>query len=247
MTERFGGMTDGTDDGAIRPLGLLAGRRQDPADGAILKGGRLCFINADGHLVVISDGRLTTYPGKAVVASRATRDAFIFIERSVLVNVKVIRAGRSGELETTTAAVDLVGSGGTTDDIRYYFGAGGLANLIAYSPTESRCTIIHRLETVSFRIHSSHTVIGMVNVQTVEHGRTVDRPFAVAIDGNRTGIVLLRPGENRRLLTTTTPITSAAASDAAPVIAFITQSREIGVYSCSADAMVLRLASETMA
>jgi hypothetical protein len=238
MTERYGGIADGVDDGTLRPLGLMASH--DPRRPAA------AFSNADGHLVLISGGRLTTYSGRVVVASRATRDAFVYIERSGLGSVKVVRAGKSGELGLTTSGIDLPGSG-SCQDTRYYFGAGGLANLVAYSPSESRCTIIHRLETVTFRVHSSHTVIGMVNVQTVEQGRTVETPFAVAIDGSRTGIVLLRPGGNRRLLTTAAPITSAAASDAAPVIAFITQSGELGVYSCSADAMVLRLEAETMA
>jgi hypothetical protein len=268
MTERFGGMAAGTDDGLLRPLGLLAGRQRP--DGTILKGVHLCFVDANGHCVLINGGRLTTYSGKSVVASRATRDAFVYIERSVLrtysgksaaasraardasvhnersvlTSVKVMRAGKNGELELTTAAVDLHGSSG---DTRYYFGAGGLANLIAYSPVESRCTIVHRLQIVRFDVPPSHTVIGMVDLRTVEHGRTVDKPFAVAIDGNRTAIELLRPGECRRLLTTTAPITSAAASDADRLIAFITESGELGVYSCGVDLMVLRLAPETMA
>jgi hypothetical protein len=256
MTERYGGMAAGTDDGMLRPLGLLAG---PPRPEGFLKGTQLCFVDADGHCVRISGGRLTTSSGKSVVASRATRDAFVYVERSVLrtysgksvgversqlTSVKVMRAGKNGELQLTTAAVDLPGS---SRDTRYYFGAGGLANLVAYSPAESRCTIIHRLQTVTFDVPPSHTVIGMVDLRTVKHGYTVDQPFAVAIDGNRTAIELLCPGECRRLLTTTAPITSAAASDADRVIAFITQSGELGVYSCSVNAMVLRLAPETMA
>jgi hypothetical protein len=231
---RFGGIPAGTGDGALRPLGILADGRH------------LCFVDATGHLVQIDGDRMTAYSRNAVLASRATRDAFVYIEGLVLPSVKVMRAGKDGELATTTAAVDLPHFG-SSDDIRYYFGAGGLANLVAYSPAQSRCTIIHQLETVTFRVHSSHTVIGMVTVRTVERGRTVDTPFAVAIDGSRTSIVLLRPGANRRLLTTTAPITSVAASDAGPGIAFITQSGELGVYSCSVDAMVLRLAPETIA
>jgi hypothetical protein len=261
VTEHVGGMAAGPDDGLLRPLGLLAGRR--PSDGTAPKGVELsfvhlCFVDADGLCVRINSGRLTTSSGKSVVASRATRDAFVYIERSMLrtysgksvdverslvTSVKVMRAGKNGELQLTTAAVDLPGSSG---DTRYYFGAGGLANLVAYSPAASRCTIIHRLQNVTFDVPPSHTVIGMVDLRTVEHGRPADQPFAVAIDGNRTAIELLRPGECRRLLTTTAPITSAAASDADRVIAFITQSGELGVYSCSVDAMVLRLAPETM-
>ena len=44
------------------------------------------------------------------------------------------------------------------------------------------------------------------------------------------------------LLTTTTAISFAAASDAEPVIGFITRSGELGVYSCRAGAMVLQIA-----
>jgi hypothetical protein len=234
LSARFGGMPAGTDDGVLRPLGILAAGRH------------MCFLDADGHLVLIDGDRLTAHPRKAVLASRATRDAFVYVEGSVLASVKVMRAGKDGELSTTTAAVDLPDFG-SSNDIRYYFGVGGLANLVVYSPAESRCTIIHQLETVTFHVPSGHTVIGLVNARTVEHGRIIDTPFAVAIDDSRTGIMLLRPGASRRLLTTTAPITSAAVSDAAPVIAFITQSGELGVYSCSADATVLHLAPETVA
>jgi len=237
-TERHGGMGAGSDDGALRPLGLLAG-----PDGGILKG-RLCFVNA-GQVVLIDGGRLTTSSGKAV-ASRATRDAFVYVERSVLTAVRVMRAGKNRGIELTKAAYDLPGSG-SCNDTRYYFGAGGLANLVAFSPAESRCAIVHQLQTVTFDVPSGHTVIGMVDVRTVEQGRSVGTPFAVAIDGGGAAIDLLRPGERRRLLTTAAPITSAASSDAAPVIAFITQSGELGVYSCGADAMLLRMSAETMA
>jgi hypothetical protein len=43
-------------------------------------------------------------------------------------------------------------------------------------------------------------------------------------------------------VTTTTAISFAAASDAEPVIGFITRSGELGVYSCRAGAMVLQIA-----
>jgi hypothetical protein len=232
-TERLGGMPAGTDDGMLRPLGMLASGRH------------LCFVGAGGHLVLIDGDRLTAYSRNAVAASRATRDAFVYVEGLVLTRVKVLRAGKDGQLETTTAKVDLPGFG-SSDDTRYYFGAGGLANLVAYSPAKSWCAIVHRLQTVTFQVPSSHTVVGMIELRTVEHGRGVDKPFAVALDGSRTGIDLLHLGERKRLLTTTAPITSATASDVAPVIAFVTQSGELGVYSCSVDAMVLRLAPEAI-
>src|SRR5262249_46563548 len=183
-------------------------------------------------------------PGPLIAASRAPPDAFVYVERAVFPSVRVARAGKYGEIGHTRVAIDLPAM---SKDSRYYFGAGGLANLVAYSPSESRCAIVHRLQIEICEVPPGLTIIGMVELRTGAHGHAVHQPFAVAIDGSGTGIELLRPGERRRILTTAAPITWAAASDAAPVIAFITQSGELGVYSCAANAMVLRVATETMA
>jgi hypothetical protein len=237
-TERHGGMMPGTDGGPLRPLGILRG----PYRPDIQQGGHLCFVDANGRFVHITGGRLQIRSG-SIVASRATRDAFVYVEHSSFARIWAVRAGANGELEQTRIQAELPALPG---DSRYYFGAGGLANLVAYSPAGSRCTIIHRLQIETFDVPQSHTVIGMVELHGVERNQAVARPFAVAIDGSRTGIVLLRSGERRPLLTTAAPITSAAASDAAAVIAFVTQSGELGVWSCDANAMVLRVATETM-
>jgi hypothetical protein len=241
-TDRFGGMTPETDDGLLRPLGILGGPHRP--DGPALQTGHLCFIDANGRFVEITSGRLGIKSGPPIVASRASRDAFIYIERSLFAKVWVARAGKNGELEHTRAGIDLPG---LTDSARYYFGEGGLANLVAYWPSASRCAIVHRLQTETFDVPSGHTVFGMVELRTAERGYAGLKPVAAAIDSSRTGIELLRPGECRQLLTTTTPIAFAAASDAAPVIAFITRSGELGIYSCAANAMVLRVATEMTA
>jgi hypothetical protein len=238
-TERHGGMTAGTDGAPLRPLGILKG----PYRADIQQGGHLCFVDATGQFVNIAGGQLQIRSG-SIVASRATRDAFVYVDRSRVPRIWAVRTGANGELEHTRVQPE---SPALPGDCRYYFGAGGLANLVAYSPMKSRCTMIHRLQIETFEVPQGHTVVGLVELHAVERSQAVARPFAVAVDGNRTGIELLRPGERRHLLTTAAPITCAAASDAAAVIAFITQSGELGVWSCDANAMVLRVATETMA
>lgn len=238
-TERHSGMADGTDSGPLRPLGILRG----PYQPDIQQGGHLCFVDANGQFVDITGGRLQIRPG-FIAASRATRDAFVYIDRSRIPRIWAVRTGANGELEHTRVQTE---SPALPGDSRHYFGAGGLANFVAYSPTKSRCTMIHRLQIETFDVPQGHTVIGMVELYAVERGQAVARPFAVAIDGSRTGIELLRPGERRNLLKAAAPITSAAASDAAAVIAFITKSGELGVWSCDANAIVLRVATEAMA
>jgi hypothetical protein len=255
-TERHDGMTAVTDHGPLRPLAILAGRRGP--GGAIVESGHLCFVDAIGRFVTIAGGRLEIGPGSwakertFIAASRAASGAFVSVEvdlRSDLAGVHMVRASENGDLVHTKVEIDLPVF---TQDTRYYFGTGDLVNLIAYSQAKSQCTIVHQTvqaprQIETFDVPQSHTVIGMVDEVERVGDRSVVRPLAVAIDGNKTGIELLRPGERRPLLTTTALITSAAASDSAPVIAFITQSGELGVYSCTAKAMLLRVAPETMA
>jgi hypothetical protein len=121
----------------------------------------------------------------------------------------------------------------------YYFAPTGLANLVAYSKSDFSCTVVYKLESTAGRIPPGHTVIGMV-----ERGSPL-RPAVVAMDDSRTRIVAFYPGGGSDiLLTTPVRISFAAASDAAPVVAFITETGELGVYSCSANAMVLQAAAE---
>jgi hypothetical protein len=233
----------GTNDGRLRPLAILAGPYRP--GGPPPDGGRLCFVNGSQQFVEIAGGGLSLKAGSSSYASRATRDAFVHIEVYAGQShqypiVRVARASQNGELEHTK--IDLPP---LPDDARYYFGAGDLANLIAYSPAKSRCTIIHRTQTLTFDVPRSDTVVGMVEYRTTGQGQAVNQPFAVAIDENRTGIVLLHQNERRPLLTAAAPIASAAVSDVASVIAFITEAGELGVYSCYNEAMVLRLAAET--
>jgi hypothetical protein len=224
-TDRYGGMPAEPRHNPLRPLGLLKGRH--------------LFVDVTGQVVEIADGHLRIRLPRRVIASRATHDAFVYIEHLGVARVKVVRTGKNGDLELTEAAINLPAS---PDDTRYYFGAVGLANLIAYSPRESRCTIIHRLQVMTFDVPRSHRVVGMV-----ERGHPTAKPFAVAIDDSRKRIDLLDQDVREQLLTTAAPITSAAASDVGPMIAYITLSGELGVYSCRANAMVLRVAAEVTA
>jgi hypothetical protein len=239
-SQRVGTLEGAPPHGPLQPLGILRGPGRS---GGSLEGAHLCFVHGDGQLVLISGGRSMSHARNVVVASRATRDAFVYVEHGVRAEVKVMRANKNGELELATAAADLPR---LSADTRYYFcpAASSVANLAAWSPSESWCSLVYRRQTETFDVPRSHTVIGMVELRCED--RAI-RPFAVAIDGNRTGIEVLRPRERRPLLTAAASITSAAASDSAAVVAYITQTGELGVYCCTRQAMLLQITPETTA
>ncbi len=242
-SDRVGVLEGGEPDGPLQPLAILRGPAQ--SGGSPLEGAHLCFVRGNGRLVLITAGRSFSHAQNVVAASRATRDAFVYVEHGVRAEVKVVRVNRNNDLELTTAAVELPHP---SADTRYYFcptaPAAGPANLVAWSPAESRCTTVHRQQTETFDVPRGHTVIGMIERWDKDRGF---RPFVIAIDGDRTGIELLRPQERRRLLTTAAPIASAVAGDAGAVIVFTTQTGEFGIYCCNTQAMLLHMIPETTA
>jgi hypothetical protein len=241
-SERAGSLEGLPTHGPLQPLGILRG--SSGTGGSLLGTAHLCFVHGNGQLVRITGGRSISHAQNLVAASRATRDAVTFVEHGDIDHglsamVKILRSNRAGEIEQA-AAGELQHP---PADACYYFSptGTGIANFAAWSPSESRCTMVYRQQTETFAVPRNHTVIGMVELWCED--RTV-RPFAVAMNSERTGIELLRPGERRSLLTTPAPITSAAASDMAPIVAFITQAGELCVYCCSTQAMLLQVAPE---
>jgi hypothetical protein len=209
-----------TDGMALRPLGFF-----DPG---------LCFIDHSGNLVELDDRRFWLRDEAACGASRAAHDAFVYVRSGQWVpQVMMARANRSGEIEISPLQVPLR----PMDAARYYFGAYGLAKLIACGEGESRCLVFQDTEQTEIQVPRTHTVIGMI-----ERGPDRLEPFVIAIDAGRTRIDAFGRTGQETLLTTTTAISFAAASDADPVIGFITRSGELGVYSCRAGAMVLQIA-----
>ena len=75
--------------------------------------------------------------------------------------------------------------------------------------------------------------IGNVNEEPLD-----ERRLAIWLKPE-TRIEALKLGGRETLVTTAAPLAFVAASDVAPVVAFLTQSGELGVYSCAAKAVVL--------
>jgi hypothetical protein len=199
-------------------------------------GAKFCFVDAVGNLVMLDKNKFQLIDSRQAVASRAVNDGFVYLRlHHHSPNIRVARLDQSGEIQLTPVGVELA----PLSDARYYFGASGLANLVAYSPSLSRCAVFHRLEGYEFIVPKTHTVVGLV-----ERGSPGPQPWIIALDESRTRIEALKPGSRETLVTTAAPIAFAAASDAAPVVAFLTQSGELGVYSCAAKAMVLHATGE---
>jgi len=206
-----------TGDAPLRPLGVLADK--------------FCFIDAVGNLVVLDKGKFRLMDARPAVASRVVNGGFVYVRfRDDSPNVRVARLDASGEIELKSVGVEVP----AIPDARYYFGAVGLANLVAYSPSLSRCAIFHNLQASEVAVPETHSVVGMV-----ERSSPNPQPWLIAIDGSRTRIEALALGGRETLVTTAAPLAFVAASEAAPVVAFLTQAGELGVFSCAAKAMVL--------
>jgi hypothetical protein len=207
-----------SNDVPLRPLGVL--------------GAKFCFIDAIGTLVVLDKEKFRPMDARPAVASRVVSGGLVYLRlRHDSPGARVARLDPSGEIELKSVGMEVP----AMPDGRYYFGVGGLANLVAYSPSRSRCTIIHRLQTSEVAVPQTHRVVGMV-----ERGLPDPQPWLIAIDRSRTRIEALKKlGGRETLVTTTAPLACVAASDVAPVVAFLTESGELGVYSCAAKAMVL--------
>jgi hypothetical protein len=210
----------------LRPLGVL--------------GARFYFIHAHGNLVELADNKFEIARERAA-ASRSLKDAFVYVRRRIdnrvnTPSVMAVRLDPAGKIDISKVAVDLSGA---TDETRYYFGAFGLANLAAYSQSASTYRLVHRLVPVTGGVPPGHSLIGMA-----EWGSPKPEPAAITIDESRTRIDAHSPGRHETLLTASAPIVFAAASDAAPVIAYFPETGALGVYSCTAKAMVLQTAAE---
>jgi hypothetical protein len=210
-----------TDGMPLRPLGFF-----DPG---------LCFIDYSGNLVELDGDRFWLRDEAACSASRAAHGAFVYIRSGQWVpQAMVARANRSREIEISQLEAPLR----PMDSARYYFGAYGLAKLVACGEGEAPCLVVRGTQQTEIQVPRTHSVIGMI-----ERGSDAFEPFVIAIDAGRTRIEAFgRTGQQETLLTTTTAISFAAVSDAEPVIGFITRSGELGVYSCRAGAMVLQIA-----
>jgi hypothetical protein len=206
----------------LRPIGVL--------------GARLCFIHADGSLVELADNKFEIAREGAIV-SRSTKDAFAYIRlRGKGPNMVAARLDKAGKIDINKVEVDLSGA---VEDTCYYFASSGLANLASYSQSASSYSIVDSPRPVRGSVPQGHTVIGVAVC-----GSPKPEPAVIAIDESRTRIDAHSPGRHETLLTASAPIVFAAASDAAPVIAYFTETGALGVYSCTVRAMVLQAAGE---
>lgn len=195
-----------------------------------------CFLDA-GNLIELRNGQFAIREQAFAVRSKALRNGLAFLRlQDGVPRVSWARATETGELEISPASVELPG---TPVVLQFYFGAPGIDDLIAYSASETSWVIVHDQQSLMVEVPRTHSVVGVV-----ERGHPKPEASLVAINESRTRIELIRPGRSETLLTTAAPITFAAASDAERVIAYVTEAGELGVYSCTASAMVLRVAAE---
>ena len=222
-TEEYNAPDDGLPDLAVpvemRPLGVLPTK--------------YFFADIEKNLIELTKKEGAVRYKLCAQAERAWPNAFAYVVRSEdMPLIMIARPDKSGEA-VFERSVELPV---TPPDTRYYFSAYGLCNLVAYSPEESRCVLVHNLKVTELQVPRSAQIIGAMNV-----GEPI--PMLVALSENKRQVEGLRDGNRETLFSTVSPIARIAASDAGLVIAFITEAGEIGIYSCVYKAMLLQSAA----
>ncbi|WP_394836685.1 hypothetical protein LVJ94_07230 [Pendulispora rubella] len=212
----------------LQPLGVLAPDQY-------------FFLQGDDTLVELQDGRLRSWPTRAQGRrSRALKGGLAYVdevEYPVGVTTPRVMVAKyeddSGPVVSASNLIDLSGIDGKVGVL--FFGAPH--DLVAYAePESSRWTIRKKKTTVSVSVGQGHEVVGVVEVQ--------GRPRLVVLDGARTRISLMDHESNEIVVTTTSPILGAAASDASSDIAYFTRDGQLCVHSCTYGTAVLRLTLE---
>jgi hypothetical protein len=147
----------------------------------------------------------------------------------------IARLNKSNVLEFERGGFEL---SRMANDAEYYFSAIGLCNMAAYSRERSLCILVHDIKVTVLDIPRSRDVIGVVNTGEPD-------PMLVALSDDKLRVEGLRNGDWQTLFAASTPIVRAQASDAGPVIAYITEAGELGVYSCVYHAILLQIAAGT--
>ncbi|WP_394847019.1 hypothetical protein LZC95_06070 [Pendulispora brunnea] len=213
---------------ALQPLGVLSQ-------------GTYFFLQVDGTLVELRERQLRSWPTRAGGRpSRAVQGGLMYIDEvEYPVGVTTPRLmwakhdTASGPLVAVSERVDLSGIG---DEIGHLF-FGATHDLVACAEPEStRWTILKKKNSVSVCVPQGSEVVGVIEDRV--------RPRLVVLDETRTRIALMDHESNEIVVTTTSPILRAAASDASSDIGYFTRDGQLGVHSCRYGAAVLRVSVE---
>jgi hypothetical protein len=211
----------------------------DPAPNAalvplgVISATHVCFIDSEGNLVELYDGKLSVGDADAASCSKAVWKGLSYVvTRPHPPYVMTARAEHSQEIEIVRSGISL-----DSPSLKFelFFGSGSGVDLIAYRRSSTSWTIVHGGEALKFSLDRACSCVGVI-----ERGYP-SKAHLVALDETRTKILLVGQNTIETIASATTPITFAAASDANRDIAWFTEDGQLGVYSVATGATTLRM------
>jgi hypothetical protein len=204
----------------LRPLGVLRSK--------------YLFIDAAGDFTELAGNSIAVKYGSDAVASRAAPNAFAYARRWIKgTEVVVARLSNSDDLEFEHSVCELPEM---PQDPKYYFSPFVLSDIAAYSRQQSRCVIAHNLKVKALDIPRSHAIAGVVNFGD-------ENPMLIVLREDKLHVEALQSGTPDLLFVASSPISRAAVSDVGPVIAYITEAGEVGIYSYAHRTMLHQFAT----
>ncbi len=204
----------------LRPLGILSSACS-------------CYIDSEGALVELAEGRLCVRERASARSSKPLRSGLVYLRASPWPPcVLVVVAAGSSPSELRPSSMDFTGM---SEEDGFFFGSPGNDALVAFGRPSGPWTLLR---------HGRASVIagseGRALVGVIERGSSLSKSCLVVLDQARTRLALHDEAGSEILITSAAPIAFAAASDAGRDIAYITRTGELCIYSCICDAMVLR-------
>jgi hypothetical protein len=199
----------------LRPLGMIADLVA-------------CYLDAEGHVIRLSNGQATRKEQIPAIASSALRDQFIWVSLRdrVLEATLVTTEGRLITPQTLGPSPPLIA--------KFCFGAWP-PDLHAHSTANRTWNVVHQRNTISIAVDDRLAVVGVIS----DHAGS-RQPGLLALDEQRTRVTLLQRSGALILFGTAAPIAAIATSPSGRDVAYLTQDSEVGIYSCTFARMTLR-------
>ncbi len=205
--------------------------------------GQTCFVDPHGNLVHVAHNVFGIEDTACVSESKVVHSGLVYITasagRRALVTARVSDDGVFRKIQST---IDL---SGVSLDFHAFLGAPESHQLVAYARSASSWTVVRNDQCMKWHVPEGRKVVGVI-----ERGHAPTEVLLVTLDASRMHIRLhgreLKGGSVvlETIVTTVSPIVHVAASGLSPVVAYLTESGELCVYSVLQKAVVLRVAPE---
>ncbi|HET9956587.1 MAG TPA: hypothetical protein VFQ61_18925 [Polyangiaceae bacterium] len=205
----------------------------------VLEPNRFYFLDPQGRVVELVDGSVQPRENFRSIAARALRDCFAWVvAKAGSPQILWVRTNKEGQVEMHQSL--LPGANVSLDSASFRFGVG-VSEAYAYMTALHGWVIANERSCTRVSVPEQAQVVGLVKLQA-------GRPEVglLVLDASDTRIQVLQSGELKTLFTSGAGIAGVEVSGTGLDVAYLTESGELGVYSCTVNAIVARLQAEML-